>query len=397
MSRARIIVIVCLASFFCGAGYGATFLLPVLVETFGAGPELVGSVLGAAALSTLLTVAYAGHISDRIGRAPAVGLAGLLLAAANAGFALSGGHPAVLLLAGVVAGIGWGLFYCLSAIILAVLVDPEARARMFLVSHACLMGGIGSAPLLAPLAASVNAPLGFAFALVAAGAAFSGLALFGIAPAIRREEDVRKVEGVARLSLRAARLIFASEARFPIIMVGLGACVFAGFHAYQTVIAEAAGVDYAYFFSIYALTVVSFRVVLAVTAPKVPLYLASAWLLAAMTAGSALFLVLGGSIVLYTLAAFLLGIGYGIAYALIKAIVANEAPEGLAPQAMQIFNLSYFVGVFAFPGLGGLIIAEFGAMAFVLIMAVLAAIECGIAIQRHAHRRSLDAARAVRA
>jgi MFS family permease len=388
----RIIIIVCMASFFCGGGYGATFLLPVLFEGFGAGTELVGIVLGAAAISTLLTVAYAGHISDLIGRAPSVGLSGLLLAAANAGFALSGGDAAVLIVAGIVAGIGWGLFYCLSAIILAVLVEPSSRARMFLVSHACLMAGIGSAPLLAPFMESMGAPLALAFLLVAAGTTFSGLALFAIAPAIRREEGVRKVEGVARLSLRAMRLILASEARFPIIMVGLGACVFAGFHAYQTVIAEAAGVDYAYFFSIYALTVVSFRVVLAVTAPKVPLYLASAWLLAAMTAGSALFLVLGGSLVLYALAAFLLGIGYGIAYALIKAIVANEAPEGLAPQAMQLFNLSYFVGVFAFPGLGGLIIAEFGAMTFVAIMAVLALIECAIAIQRHARKRILEAA-----
>ncbi|MFO0997515.1 MAG: MFS transporter [Alphaproteobacteria bacterium] len=397
MSRAHIIVIVCLASFFCGAGYGATFLLPVLVESFGAGTELVGGVLAAAAVSTLLTVAYAGHVSDRIGRAPAVGLAGLLLAAANAAFALSGGHPGLLLAGGIVIGIGWGLFYCLSAIILAVLIEPESRARMFLVSHACLMGGIGSAPLLAPLARSMDAPLVAAFALVALGTALSGLALFAIAPAIRREESVRKVEGVARLSLRAARLVLASEARYPIIMVGLGACVFAGFHAYQTVIAEAAGVDYAYFFSIYAATVVLFRIVLAATSPKVPLYLASAWLLAAMTAGSALFLAIGGSLALYALAAILLGIGYGIAYALIKAIVANEAPEGLSPQAMQLFNLSYFVGVFAFPGLGGVIIAEYGAMAFVAVMAVLAAIECAIAIQRHARQRNAEAARPVRA
>ena len=106
----RIIIIVCMASFFCGGGYGATFLLPVLFEGFGAGTELVGIVLGAAAISTLLTVAYAGHISDLIGRAPSVGLSGLLLAAANAGFALSGGDAAVLIVAGIVAGIGWGLF-----------------------------------------------------------------------------------------------------------------------------------------------------------------------------------------------------------------------------------------------------------------------------------------------
>jgi hypothetical protein len=40
--------------------------------------------------------------------------------------------------------------------------------------------------------------------------------------------------------------------------------------------------------------------------------------------------------VLYGLAAFLLAIGYGITYALIKAIVANQAPDGLSSQAMQM-------------------------------------------------------------
>ena len=51
-----------------------------------------------------------------------------------------------------------------------------------------------------------------------------------------------------------------------------------------------------------------------------------------MTAGSAIFLGLDGNVVLYGIAAFLLAIGYGITYSLIKAIVANEAPHGLSSQ-----------------------------------------------------------------
>jgi MFS family permease len=398
-SRAPIAIIaaVCAASYFCGAGYGATFLLPELVEGFGADTELVGAILTVAAVSTLVTVAYAGHVSDRIGRAEAVGISGLLLAVANAAFAWSAGDRMALLFGGLCVGIGWGLFYSLSAIILAALVAPASRARMFLVSHACLMGGIGSGPLLAPIMGMAGWPLATAFAIVAASTALTGIAIFAIAGAVRREDKERRVDGVARLSFDSIRRVLASEARFPIIMVGMGACVFAGFHAYQTVIAGAAGVDYAWFFTIYAGTVVFFRIVMAAFSPTLPPYLTAGCLLASMAAGSALFLVLDGNVALYVLAAFLLGIGYGLAYAYIKAIATNEAPEGLAPQALQLFNLSYFVGVFVFPGIGGIIIARSGPMTFVAAMAILAVLECAIGFWRHAASKSRRAQAAARA
>lgn len=386
----RLVWVVFAASFLFSLGYGVTFLLPPLFAGFGADEADVGTVLGIAALSTLAAVFFAGHLADALGRAKVVGLAGLMMAAAHLGFGLAPSYGLHLWLSGLLLGAGWGLFYCLSQIIIALLIPPAERARFFLISHAFIMGGIGLAPVLAPLVARFDLPVAWVFLVVAGGAALAAVLFFVVSSALH-EGRSRTSDAASSLTLDAARRILASEARYPIIMVGIGACVFAGFHAYQTTLAAAAGVDYALFFIVYTVTVVFFRTILSGTMGRLPLYGSSTVLLLAMTAGSAIFIGLDGSTGLYALAAFLLGIGYGITYALIKAIVANEAPDGLAPQAMQMFNLSYFVGVFAFPFLGGLVIVHAGTGAFVLIMTALAAIECALAASRHLARRRTPA------
>jgi len=73
-------------------------------------------VLGVAAVATLVAVLFAGHVADAIGRARAIAIGGV--------------------------GIGWGLFYCLSQIIIALLIPAAERARYFLISHAFVMGAV---------------------------------------------------------------------------------------------------------------------------------------------------------------------------------------------------------------------------------------------------------------
>ncbi|MDP1069244.1 MFS transporter, partial [Klebsiella pneumoniae] len=55
----------------------------------------------------------------------------------------------------------------------------------------------------------------------------------------------------------------------------------------------------------------------------------------------------------YLLAAVTLGVGYGLTYSVINGLVANEAPAGTTSQALLLFSLAYFVGVFGFPLLAG--------------------------------------------
>ena len=62
----------------------------------------------------------------------------------------------------------------------------------------------------------------------------------------------------------------------------------------------------------------------------------------------------------YVLAAVMLGIGYGLTYSVINGLAANEAPSASTSQALLLFSLSYFIGVFGFPLLAGKLIVEQG-------------------------------------
>jgi MFS family permease len=106
---APLVWVVFVASFLFGLGYGVSFLMPPLFKSFGADEAAVGTVLGVAVL-------LAGHVADAIGRARAIAIGGV--------------------------GIGWGLFYCLSQIIIALLIPAAERARYFLISHAFIMGAV---------------------------------------------------------------------------------------------------------------------------------------------------------------------------------------------------------------------------------------------------------------
>ena len=89
----------------------------------------------------------------------------------------------------------------------------------------------------------------------------------------------------------------------------------------------------------------------------------------------------------YVLAAATLGIGYGLTYSVINGLVANEAPSGTTSQALLLFSLAYFIGVFGFPWLAGKIIVDFGLATMMLSVLVIAAFNWAITVARVIARR----------
>jgi len=63
-------------------------------------------------------------------------------------------------------------------------------------------------------------------------------------------------------------------------------------------------------------------------------------------------------------------------------MAANDAFEGLLPQTLQLFALSYFVGIFGFPLLAGWILVDLGGGSLLLLVAMLAALEATLALRR---------------
>ncbi|GAA6193705.1 MFS transporter [Phaeobacter sp. NW0010-22] len=394
MNRLTMFTLFYLASFLQAGAYGLTFMLPRLFEGFGANEKIVGVMLFLTTISTLITVYYAGHLSDRFGRVRTLGVACLAIATALAAYGLADGIGGLLIFASVALGAGWGLTYALSPIVLTRLVTSDERVRYFAILSVALMAGFGLSPVMASMMESAELTVNDAFFLTAVLCGVAGMIFFVIISAVRMHSAANGPELRSSLSLPAVAAIIGSRARLPVIMVCLGASVFAGMNNFQTVFADQRGLNYADYFLAYTLTVVLFRVALARFKGGANPYLTIAALQYVMFGSVVLFLGIGGNLPMYLVVAFLFGIGYGVSYPILAAMAANDADPALLPQTLQFFALSYFIGIFGFPLVAGWMIVEMGSSALLMLVAALAGIEATMAGLRGLQNRVVPAQKA---
>ncbi|WP_112196492.1 MFS transporter [Pseudomonas sp. LG1E9] len=380
----QLFALFCLASFLLSLSYGSTFLLSLLIHTRGGNEHDAGSVISTAMLSTFVAVLLSGHLADALGAARAIAGMGVLLVVACLGFALMPGFGEGLMLFGLSLGLGWGVFYTLGPIIVTMLVEPRQRAKYFALLSGSMMSGIGSGPLLGRAANALGLPLTSAF-YIAALASLVGVGMFWLlGSALKRHATAP----VSKISWGACRRVLSSRAVFAIVMVGLGGCVFGGLSSFQTSYAAAHGLDYSLFFAGFVSAAISSRLLIAGYVVKRDAYVA-ACVLSGVMLGSILLFAFGVSgNASYLLAAVTLGVGYGLTYSVINGLVANEAPAGTTSQALLLFSLAYFVGVFGFPWLAGWIIVDFGLPALMLSVLAVALGNWLISVARLIWRRA---------
>ncbi|MBH3429223.1 MFS transporter [Pseudomonas alkylphenolica] len=373
--------LLCLASYLLSLSYGSTFLLSLLVSSRGGNEQDAGQIISLAMLSTVVAVLGSGHLADRLGSARAIARSALCLVGACLGFALVPGTGGGLMLCGLVLGLGWGAFYTLGPILVAERVDAQRRTHSFALLSGSMMSGIGSGPLVGKLASFFALPVQTAF-YTAALAALIGLVIFNHLARQQRPASSR-----VSISRRASIAVLGSKARWPILMVGLGGAIFGGLGSFQTSYAAGRGLDYSLFFIGFMSAAISCRLLIAGWVVKCDAYRASCLLsgfivLAVLALGWQVQGNLG-----YLLAAALLGVGYGLNYSVINGLAANQAPLGHTPQALLLFSLSYFLGVFGFPWLAGHLIVSGGTEAMMVCLLVVALLNWAISLGRLLGRR----------
>ena len=383
---AKTFALFCLASFLLSLSYGSTFLLSLLIHSRGGNEHDAGSVISTAMLSTFVAVVLSGHLSDALGAARAIAVTGLLLVVACLGFALTPGFGEGLMLFGLSLGLGWGVFYSLGPIIVAMLVAPQQRAKYFALLSGSMMSGIGAGPLLGRAASALDLPPTTAF-YIAALASLAGVVMFW---QLGRRLKQHANAPMSKISWATSRRVLSSRAVFAIVMVGLGGCIFGGLSTFQTSYATAHGLDYSLFFAGFLSAAITSRLLIAGLVVKRDAYGAACVLSGVMLTSILLFAFGVTGSASYLLAAVMLGLGYGLTYSVINGLVANEAPAGTTSQALLLFSLSYFVGVFGFPWLAGKVIVDYGLPA--LMLSVLAVALCNwlITLGRLIWRRVLS-------
>lgn len=382
MSRVLVFTLYFIAVFLQAGAYGLTFMLPRLFAGFGADEKAVGAMLLVTAGATITTVYFSGHLSDVFGRLRSLSAACVAIAVSLFLYGSATSVGAALVLASVLLGIGWGLTYTLGPIVLTRLVAPPERVRYFTLLSVFVMGGFGIAPVVAALLEGAGLTVRDAFYLTSALCGVSAVLFFVLDGPVKANVIVRTPEAPSRITLASLGGVMRSRAVLPVVMVCIGASVFAGMSNFQTVFADARGVDYAQFFATYTITVIAFRLLLARFTGGSNPYLTIAVLQYIMCLSVVLFIFSGDSVPLYLATAFLFGIGYGVSYPLLVAMTAQDADDALSAQTLQVFALTYFIGIFGFPLIAGWMIVEAGQAALLVLVAVLAAAEATLALRR---------------
>ena len=371
------------AIFLQSATYGLTFLLPKLFAEFGANEKNVGFMLALTAISTLISVYYSGHLSDKLGRIMTLGISSFSLTISLYLYSIANSVGIVLTLASILIGFGWGLMYTLGPVVLTRLSTPQSRVQLFSAYSVFLMGGFGLSPVFAAYLETIGYSVRDSFWIVAILCIISGIAFIVLRKPINDIATTKAPDNRSKLSIPSVISILKSRGWLPVTMGMLGASVFAGMNNFQTVFAEKEGLDYADFFFYYTLTVVIGRVFLARFSGGKSPYNTIALLQFVMAASVVLFIYVNGNQALYITSAILFGIGYGVSYPILAAMAANDAPENLMPQTMQLFSLSYFIGIFGFPLVAGIMIVDVSIPALLILVAALAFIEASMALARH--------------
>ena len=382
MSRFGVFVLYFMGIFLQAGAYGLTFMLPRLFDSFGADEKTVGVMLAVTAVTTLVMVYYSGHLSDMFGRMRTLAGACVAISAALFLYGIVSSVGLLLFSASALLGFGWGLTYSLGPIVLTRLVHAEERVRYFTLLSVFVMAGFGLSPVLAAGLEGAGYSVRDAFFVTAALCLVSAVLFFLLDGPVKANAINPKAEAPSRITLRAVGQVIRSRAVLPVVMVCLGASVFAGLNNFQTVFADARGLDYAVFFLTYTVTVVVMRLILAQFKGGARPYRTIAVLQYVMCLSVVIFIFSGDSLALYLLVAVLLGVGYGVSYPILVAMAAQDAHEELSAQTLQIFALTYFIGIFGFPLIAGWMIVEVGVVALLWVVAVLAAVEASLALRR---------------
>ncbi|MGO4451240.1 MFS transporter [Phyllobacterium sp. TAF24] len=374
-----------MGSLLTAAGYGATFLLTEHFRAFGGSEIDTGITLGGAMFGTLIGVPLVGWFAGRFGAARMGALGALAVCAGYLVLASLKTLSPLIGGAGFLIGLGWGIFYLAAPMALSERVTDTERGFWFARYGAFLMAGIGGSPV---IAGTLTGSLGFstpaAFCLVAAACVLAAVLLWAfdrlapkgaaVAPASFSEGWVRKLPDIAR-----------TRAIYPILMVGLGACVFSGILTFQTSLVRGTGLQASTFFSVYALTVVASRFVLAPVVNRANGDHVAIVLLSLMILGVVVSFGFHYGVLVQITSAVLLGLGYGLVYAVIQTQAVNDGPIDQRNAAMTWFVIAYFVGIFGFPLFGGWMIVNFGTNGLLGAILAFAIAELAVALLRVRH------------
>jgi MFS family permease len=347
--------------------FGMLLLLPLYVQQLGGNEASFGLILSSATVTAVLCIGLLIRYPEVLRPHAVVALAIAVYAVGVAGAALVTEMWTPLVGIGGLLGTTWAVVYTATPMVMSEMVTDEGRATYFGYLTGTQQIGIGVGPVIAGVL--VETDLGFRGTFLVASMiclTAAGLTVaVGSLTSDPRTEDAEAKGGVAAnknaVSFgEAIRRILRSEAVFSLVMILLFACLFTSMTQFQTTFARSQGIDYSVFYVTYTVAVIFSRFVLARLVLRFDARLVIASAVSVMALGMATFLLVGSSVLLYSAASGLLGLGYGLALPSVQAQAVNVSEESVRPRVLPMAGLLFQAAILGFPLVAGWIIAGLG-------------------------------------
>ncbi|RBO95478.1 MFS transporter [Pseudochrobactrum asaccharolyticum] len=375
-------ILVYLACLCIATAYGLFFTLPLYVKALGGNEAIIGNILFSGAFGTLLCVGFANQIMELCKPHIVVTGGSLFYALGAAVFAFSQDMSALYYVAGFLLGAGWGLTFTIGPIMLSELVTDANRAVLFSVLSAFNALGMGLAPVAAREFLAYGVPHWLVFTAAVVLALISAMLFYSAGRTLPHMVALQR-RSLPGGETDALHRITRSPAKYPLIMVFLGACIFSSMVNFQTTFAASKELNYSIFYVSYTAAVIGARFLISGFVNRKEPMKTTVVLLGLMCVSLIMFATMSASPALYAASSMLLGLSYGLAYPLIQAQAVNATHESLRSRVLVYFSLCYFVGVFGFPLLGGQIIVEGGYRALLYTLLIMGVMELLVAVWRY--------------
>ncbi|WP_261841292.1 MFS transporter [Aliamphritea ceti] len=362
------------AVIFHSTAYGITFLLPLRIGQLGGSEIHVGQILGIAMLSALLSGAFSGHLADRLGKVGAITLSALVQMVSLLYVAMLNGIHASNLIIGLGLGFGWAIFYLLTPVLTVAISPVSQKVRILTIISGLMMLGVGTGPVLGRVFQALALSINDIFILGAALSAVSAGLFLSLKNDVSESSEGLFQSG-ASLSMERIKAVFNTKARVPVLMIAIGGAIFGCLTNFQTIIAEAKGIDFSLFFSVFVVTVVVSRLGLAGKINTQPAYPVAVILLILMCLSLASYTFVMQSATVFIATTVVFALGYGLTYSVLNGVVANIKESDLLQPALLVFPLAYFVGLYGFPFIGGWLLSVGGVDMLLAVLLLLGALE----------------------
>lgn len=347
---------------FASEALAVATVMPKVAEDLGRSGY--GAAFSAFFVGSMLGVLFGGPSADRWGPARPFAVAATSFAI---GLLVSGTAPvmAVLVAGRVMQGIGSGATTPVVYSVIGRAYPESARVRMFaVISTAWVLPGVlgpGLAGLVAEHAGWRAVFLGL-LPLVAVAVLVTLPALMGVSPAPNASRTSLVPRGVAAVALRALRLRPGLPAA--VAIRGLLTCAFSGVDVFLPLAITAVRGRSVLFASV-AVTLTTLvwtmgawladRLIPKFGAP--PLVRLGLGVMAIGIVGETLLLAPSVPMIAGLIGAALAGLGIGLAYSPLSALVLEVAEPGREGSASSVLSLFEFVGFAAGPGITGLLVS----------------------------------------